>query len=61
MDYLSIKGGKLILEPSDGSAPVEIKSMEQLPGEFLVSSSVDFPEEWSSDPEVIKLCKEIRA
>jgi hypothetical protein len=63
MDFLTIKDdGKLILE-SDGKVPVEITEenmYDELPESFMVSSSIDFPEEFTDDEKVIALCRKIR-
>jgi len=63
MDFLTIKnGGKLIFEPDKGD-PVEITPenvYDVLPDSFMVSSSIDFPEEFTDDQKVIDLCRKIR-
>ena len=62
MNFLTITDGKLIFEPDKGT-PVEITPenyLDELPAEFMVSSSIDFPEEFTDDKKVIALCRHIR-
>lgn len=64
-DYLSIKDGKLVLETPTGQL-VEITSLDHLAevasgDSVMCSSSIDFPEDDTSDPAVIAMCRELRS
>lgn len=63
--YLFIDdAGDLTLDLRDGEETPVITSVEQLarlaPGGCLCSSTVDFPEDYTTDPAVIALCKRLR-
>lgn len=62
--FLTIEGGALRLYSLRGNEAVtSLADLSKLTGgrDFMVSSSVDFPEEATSDPAVIALAKAIRA
>lgn len=61
--YLTIKNGKIVLQVEDSD--IVITSCEQLKGllngeSCMCSSALDFPEDETDDPDVIKLADEIR-
>lgn len=63
--YLTIcESGDLILDLRDGEETPVITSAEQLqrlaPHGCNCSSTVDFPEDYTTDPAVIALCRELR-
>jgi hypothetical protein len=62
--YITINAdGRLICKIADRT--VVITSIEQLaelcPEGALCSSSVDFPEDYTTDPVVLDICRELRA
>jgi hypothetical protein len=62
--YLTATSGKLVLElpKKEGIEITTISQFVELLGDHdcMCSSSVDHPEDFTRDPEVIKLCKLIR-
>jgi hypothetical protein len=61
--YVTIdRDGRLVCEPhGQADERIVITSAEQLealcPEGFLASSTVDFPDEYTSDPVVIEICR----
>jgi hypothetical protein len=62
-NFLTIEEGKLVVIFNDETRRV-IETIEQLndvaEGGILCSSTIDFPEEATSDPNVIAMCKGMR-
>ena len=60
--YLTIRDGKLVCEIGDDSTVVT--SLAQLvtlaPDGCLCSSSIDFPEDCTTDPVVLEVCRQLR-
>jgi len=63
--YLTIKEGKLVAETNDEEVVVTRENLVTLFEDenvfALCSSSLDHPEEYTEDKEVISLCKLIRS
>jgi len=62
MDYLTIVGGVLTFQ-REGEADREVKPGDPehvLPNSFMVSSSIDFPEDETTDEKVIAYCRWLR-
>ncbi len=58
-DILKINDqGQLVLLRWDDTI-VPVHSMDDLPDTFYCSSSIDFPEEYTSDPAVIAFCRSL--
>ncbi len=61
--FLTIENGKLVDYPDYSDTPVEVTSVQQLQAmmeadpltRIMCSSSIDFPEEYTSDPVVLEL------
>ena len=67
--FLTINdGGQLVVEVTNGDGSVDVKVVRaasqvvvglQL-DRVLASSKIDFPKEYTTDPQVIALCRELR-
>lgn len=64
MTFLTIREGRLVLEKDETRETIIIESLHHLqkeaPEGCMVSSSVDFPEEYTEDPNVIEMCRNLR-
>jgi len=65
--FLTIEGGKLVRYTNNSDDAIDVPNLEALtklfvPGEtdVLVSSSIDFPTEYTSDPAVLALVNVLR-
>ena len=67
--FLTINdAGQLVVEVDDGDGSVDVKVVRKASQVFvglqldrvLASSKIDFPSEYTTDPEVVAMCRELR-
>lgn len=64
MIYINIEDGKVVVE--NDNKKIVVNNIEELRKatkghDAYVSSSIDFPEDWTDNEDTISLCREIRA